>query len=70
MDMYTNKTSFVFGFHGLDEEIGRKIVSGIEELDQAKTTMIGLVMVSIFGKITLQELKNGQKVKAREQILV
>lgn len=68
--MYTNKTSFVFGFHGLDEEIGRKIVSGIEELDQAKTTMIGLVMVSIFGKITLQELKNGQKVKAREQILV
>ena len=34
MDMYTNKTSFVFGFHGLDEEIGRKIVSGIEEIRQ------------------------------------
>ena len=34
--MYTNKTSFVFGFHGLDEEIGRKIVSGIEEIRPSK----------------------------------
>ena len=36
MDMYTNKTAVVFGFHGLDEEIGRKIVSGIEEIRPSK----------------------------------
>jgi hypothetical protein len=47
-----------------------KLFQVLRKLDKAKTTMIGLVMVSIFGKITLQELKNGQKVKAREQILV
>jgi hypothetical protein len=30
--MYSNKTSFVFGFHGLDETIGREIVAGQRDL--------------------------------------
>lgn len=26
--MYSNKTSFVFGFHGLDKDIAMKILTG------------------------------------------
>jgi len=30
--MYSNRSGFVFGFHGLDESIGREIVSGQRDL--------------------------------------
>jgi hypothetical protein len=36
--MYSNKTSFVFGFHGLDETIGRKIIAGEEDLNPSQNT--------------------------------
>lgn len=36
--MYTNKTSFVFGFHGLDETIGRKIIAGEDRLNPSQNS--------------------------------
>ena len=36
--MYSNKTSFVFGFHGLDETIGREIVAGQKELKPSQNS--------------------------------
>ena len=36
--MYSNKTSFIFGFHGLDESIGREIVAGQRELKPSQNS--------------------------------
>lgn len=36
--MYQNKTSYVFGFHGLDETIGREIVSGLRDLKSSQNS--------------------------------
>ncbi|WNV03373.1 hypothetical protein RP726_12995 [Candidatus Methylospira mobilis] len=30
--MYSSKTSYVLGFHGLDEEVGKKVLNGEDEL--------------------------------------
>ena len=39
--MYSRRSNLILGYHGLDESIGRRIISGEDELLPSEKTMIG-----------------------------
>ena len=59
--LYSRRSNLIIGFHGCDESVVRKVVNGEENLIASTNDYDWLGNGIYFGRITKQELYNGQR---------